>query len=450
VLVAEKVLESTILNTEYECDEVSSDEFHIAAPIPKILISQMICDYFGISAALFPAHLVGISSTQHREISRYVCQFIENRKHGESEDGMHGRDNYLFDIICYISGMEAQRNTVAFSTKHLSRTDVYMSKSGLPPLVHVEEKARSGGMCVAQTELSNKFVALPHYDREVKFIIGIAIAGNDVMFGKLHLTGQSWEPLGSFSLRGMLGKIECVRAAINVGRWARYILNRSSMICAVDHSLGTADTNERRSLTLLPEGIIVKKYFLKEDPSRRKKLVSLYTTIAMSDLSNRIPYMEWAIECHEDETKGTISLRLKPFGVVATCRWPRSLCELREALKCVFTCLSALHAVGWAHLDLRWPNVVFLAPREWYVIDAEHARPFGDPLPDTESIRKFGLATTSHVVDCYLVGRMMHDSRCEVLAGKCESFDQLRKFLSPPNDCTAAKALQSVFFQESS
>jgi hypothetical protein len=448
MLVAGKV-ECSVLNREYECDKVSSDQFDFNASIPKIQISQTMCDFFGVSAALFPSCLVDVSSTQNRELSIYICGFIQNRKYGESADGIHGRDNLLFDIICYISGMEAQRNSVAFSTKHLLRTDVYLSKSGLPPLVHVEEKARSGGMCDAQRELSNKFAALPHYDREVKFIIGIAIAGDDVMFGKLHLTGQTWEPLQSFSLRGILGKMECIRAAINVGRWARHILNCSGMLCAVDHSLGKADVNERRSLTLLSEGIIVKKYYLKEDHLRQQRLTSLYTTIATNEMSHRIPYMEWAIECHMDEKKGTISLRLKPFGVVASCRWPRSLCELRHALMCVFTCLSALHAVGWAHLDLRWPNVVFLAPREWYVIDAELARPFEDPLPDTPSISKFGLKSTSPLVDCYLVGLMMHDSRCEALAKDCESFYHLRKLLSPPNNCTAEQALESNFFKES-
>ena len=228
-------------NLPYECEELSSEQFALNAPIPKILISQEILDSFDINPSPFSSsEIVGVSSKQHRELSTSVCNFMQNRKFGESEDGIHGRDNHLLEIVCHISGMDARRNSVTFSTKHLLRTDVYLSKPGLPPLVHVEEKANSAGMSSAQQELFNKFISLPHYDNDIQFIIGIAIAGDDVTFGKLHLgTSRGWEMLNTFDLRYFPGKTGCIRAAINVGRWARHVLN-SGKLCAIDHVFGKA------------------------------------------------------------------------------------------------------------------------------------------------------------------------------------------------------------------
>ena len=297
---------------DYKCDQVSSEELNLAAPIPKILINQETFDSFSIALSRFRLIFFGVSSKQHRGLSISICNFIQNRKFGESEDGIHGRDNFLLEIICYISGMEARRNCVAFSSKNRSRTDVYLSKSGLPPLVHVEEKANSGGMRTAQIELSSKFVCLPHYDREIQFIIGIAIAGDDVIFGKLHFNpSKSWERLNSFHLREMSGTMECIRAAINVGRWARYVLNRTGMLCAVDHILGKADVNERRSLTLLSEGIIVKKYFRLEFHAGAKKMVMTTSHRRFMMLARLLSFFDSAVQSAPNSCSITRAVSVK-------------------------------------------------------------------------------------------------------------------------------------------
>ena len=147
-----------------------------------------------------------------------------------------------------------------------------------------------------------------------------------------------------------------------------------------------------------------------------------------------------------DGAQRWLQVKLRPFGVVASSRLPSTLVELRSALRCILTCLVDLHAAGWAHLDLRWSNVVFMAPSEWYVIDAEFARPFGSHMPDLK-VRDTEAEQADAQADCYLVGCMMKEMETK-LPFDAPARDVLALLLAPRDAArrSAQRALQMEFF----
>ena len=352
----------------------------------------------------------------HSNLSRFACAFMLNEKAGRSEDGLHGRDDSLLRIIQLVTGMTSERNKISLSTFKKTRTDVYLYLPGLPPLVHVEEKAEEGNLMEAKNELTAKFCStLPHYHQQLQFIIGIAIAGDFISFGKLPLGGGfGWQMMHTFNLTNLLQRQQCIQAAVNVGRWCLHAINPTDpLLFPIPYRLGHTDVNERRDITLMSEGIIIKRY-KQLDPQEFSWLHTLYTTLAAPASARsvgRIRFMEWATHCVVKPRKSpkSLHLRLKPFGVVADNRPPRDLTELRAALRCILTCLEDLHQAGWAHLDLRWTNVVFMAPNHWVVIDAEFARPFGNPIPADLKRKDPAAVSADEAADCYLVGLMMQD-----------------------------------------
>ena len=176
----------------------------------------------------------------------------------------------------------------------------------------------------------------------------------------------------------------------------------------VPFPIGQKQTNPRRDITLLSEGVIKKKYKQLEE-QQRDWLHKLYSCV---QVGNKIRYLEWATEITLDRSSSSqLSLTLRPFGVVASSRPPRTLTEFRAAIYCVLTCLTDLHAAGYAHLDIRWSNIVYMSPTEWVLIDAEFARPFKSPFPVELKKKDPEAMVADEQADCYLVGLLMIEHR---------------------------------------
>lgn len=189
---------------------------------------------------------------------------MANEKTGSSEDGLHGRDDFLLRIIRLIAGLTSERNKVSFSTFHTSRSAVYLYLPGLPPLVHVEEKAAEGELNQATNELTANFCStLPHYHQQLQYIIGIAIAGNHVSFGKLPLgvaPPDGWQLLHTFDVTHLSHRQQCLQAAVNVGRWCLHAINPANpLLSPISHRLGHTSTHVTpvRDVTLLSEGVMM-------------------------------------------------------------------------------------------------------------------------------------------------------------------------------------------------
>jgi len=368
-----------------------------------------------------------------------------------SEDMHHSRDDCLLDIIRLIGGSDAQatRNSVSFSTKNITRTDVYISMPGCPPIVYVEEKAQEADLPKACAELTGKFCALPHYNHAMGYIIGIAIAGDTVCFGKLSLGAGGFEPLDTFTIGDVDGRLRCIQAAINIGRWVKRARHH---VAPIAFPIGQRQKCDRREITLLSEGTIIKKY-LHLEKTQADWLNHLYSTIT-NESTRKIPYMEYACDTPTLSVKGAeynIKVTLRPLGVVGSSYPPSTLGELRAALKCIFTCLVNLHAAEWAHLDLRWSNVVYIGPMNWVVIDAEFARPFGSVVPGDLIIRDPEVKVADEAADCYLVGEMMR-TYSKLVNDDANAKQLMKEMLASGEENRAvrkaSRALQSVFFSE--
>ena len=105
------------------------------------------------------------------------------------------------------------------------------------------------------------------------------------------------------------------------------------------------------------------------------------------------------LQCHDRNLQYNL---LTPIGVS---RLPRDEQELGKAIACICKALKGIHKLGWAHNDIRWPNVVCIKD-EWFLIDSEYASKFGTPLPDIKV--KDPQATTSSIAsDLYQLGRLL-------------------------------------------
>ena len=71
-------------------------------------------------------------------------------------------------------------------------------------------------------------------------------------------------------------------------------------------------------------------------------------------------------------------LEMRPVGLQTS---PGGEAELRAAVDSVLRALSALHAHGYVHRDVRWPNLLLTAGRQWILIDFELSDEIGAPLP---------------------------------------------------------------------
>ena len=242
---------------EYVVQPVSSEEFILQERVPLICLDKNFGRFFNVIQEQLPSDIMQIGSEVHPELCKLVYPFLESSEYGGSEFAFIGRNDNLLNIICRVSGLQMHRNMVSFSTKHLLRCDVYLSKTGLPPLVHVGEKADDGDLPLAIHELQSKFFPIPHYDRKILFVVGIAITSGSVCFGKLHLDGM-FEKLHTFDLRNIFERARCIRAAINVGRWALHALTTDNLLSPVTFPVGHKNKNARRELTVLSEGCIVK------------------------------------------------------------------------------------------------------------------------------------------------------------------------------------------------
>jgi hypothetical protein len=80
----------------------------------------------------------------------------------------------------------------------------------------------------------------------------------------------------------------------------------------------------------------------------------------------KLPFVERAVHKNKEAFNDVqLTIRLKPVGVQCT---PRTVAELRQALKCIFSFVRSFHHAGYMHCDIRWSNIVKVGD-DWYVID---------------------------------------------------------------------------------
>jgi hypothetical protein len=177
---------------EYTPSELSEDNFRFDADIPEPVSLSIQDAYIGNLYLDDITQYPFLSVKRHGEpvsnVSSDIAQFLRNKKSGSSVAGLHSRDDHLFNVLEWICGINIQRNTTSTSTAISTRPDGQLGNPDSPPTVLFEEKKTDHEIGAACNDLQNKFTFLPQYAR-LRFIVGIAIAGDSMIFGKLHRSG---------------------------------------------------------------------------------------------------------------------------------------------------------------------------------------------------------------------------------------------------------------------
>ncbi len=338
------------------------------------------------------------------KMSEWMAQFSDNHKMGTNEDALHSRDDILLQIIEHVGSVITERNKISSSTLKATHLDAYLYKCGCPPVVIVAEKATAAMMDDAVSDITTKVHFLPHYQK-LPFLVGIAIAGDDVRMFKLG-KGSSLQNITTFSLASKAGRMDCVRAAINIGRWCKYVSD-NDLVFGLKFAINQANINDRRSLCI--GFTAVDKTYMGLTNAERQQLKDFYEVAAGTN------FLERAVSVKDAD--GKLALSLAPVGIE---RLPSTDAEMQMCLKCVLTALNAVHAKGWCVVDLRWPNIVNVGER-WYIIDCEFARPFESGFPADMKVQPPFASTCSAHTDLYMVGRMMQSiSQRELIDDKLQ------------------------------
>jgi hypothetical protein len=187
-----------------EQSDLTSGDFSINAVIKPLCFPDIV-RATGLPSIYLDTSVVQIVSpySAHQgDIFRAAGEFFMNSKQGPSESGLHMRNGGLLNVISIIASLKIHRDVTSDSTISKSRVDAYLFGAGLPPVILVEEKARARDLGASVNELQRKFVAVPHYNTDLQFIIGIAIAEDFVRFTKLFLHGgrELLDPVFDLSL----------------------------------------------------------------------------------------------------------------------------------------------------------------------------------------------------------------------------------------------------------
>ena len=189
----------------------------------------------------------------------------------------------------------------------------------------------------------------------------------------------------------------CIQAAINVARWAKWVKN-SNLLERLDVPMikEQIDASSRRKLLISFHG--VEKTFLTLDSTDKTRMKKFYKECS------KVPYLEH-LEKLEIPSKHPdwFRLILTPVGVT---RIPKTESELGHAISCICQALYGLHENGWAHNDIRWPNIVSYHG-DWILIDCEFANKLGEALPSNLKIVDPAAASCCVGSDLYLLGKLL-------------------------------------------
>ena len=294
----------------------------------------------------------------------------------KSELALNYRDQSLLNVICLLTNGAMTSNTKTASTFGAFRPDLAVGFDGYPPGVLCEEKV-ANQISEAIEDLKKKFYKGPMFSANLPWIIGIAISGNLVHIGKLN--ERNFESLAVFNLDPceksyyLNQLILLFRALINIARWLSYAKSKSMFLASGLKFFSWENNNIDHKLLLTFQN--VKKGYLKND-STVAQLTIFY------DKAQDIPYLEKWNRSIETRVFSDVEYSIFTLSPVGVTRVPNSVEELKRCLSCLGTCVKALHKLGYAHNDIRWPNVIWCIENDWYLIDCEFCLPFGSKIKE--------------------------------------------------------------------
>lgn len=267
--------------------------------------------------------------------------------------------------------------------------DVSVTRPGLRPdkfvstrrgvmLFKNEQKAADSQLEAAVLELTSKMAVWnPLVMGKINVILCMATAGHSVQFSVMspdrvaHVVCFPEYDDGVINVRHTAGRLVFIRTLINCFRIMNALKDAAPALGA--RGLYTTEEREMSGCTITFYSDYVEKiYSLARSGGPAFELRRLTTLQGLyGDLS--------CSECQQLERPLSVprlhNTRLKvnviPVGYNIE---PSNERELRDAMRCVLLGLQELHGLGWAHCDVRWPNVLKTVDANWVLIDYDNAR----------------------------------------------------------------------------
>jgi hypothetical protein len=302
--------------------------------------------------------------------------FLEERVSQETTEATdHSRNDALLRILIEASGLALvlSRDSDTSPTSDRSRPDCNLALLNFPPYLLVEEKAASADIAQARQDLITKFNWILHYHR-LPFVFAIAIAGNVIEFGILtpngnynQLPGPAGAGQATFSTNQpgtVADALRCVQAAINIGRYVRFIHQNTPAeglgLAAMNTTIHRG-ANKRLRITFLH----VTKHYNAVSVAEKDRMKQFYHD------TRAAPRLEKGTV--HDNSRGQVTFRLTPVGVRS---FPAAADGngIRRFLRDMLSALHGVHTAGWLIVDLRPPNIILTidsavaAPQTRYVI----------------------------------------------------------------------------------
>jgi serine/threonine protein kinase len=195
------------------------------------------------------------------------------------------------------------------------------------------------------------------------FLFAYAAANARVQFFAIDRSLNFEEISMEFDLTKLKERIQCVVFSLQICR----ILFHYKPLLPTGFTPIYKEMPRNNGTITLYEDYIVKK--LERPPYDFGAVKRIYDAIKKS-------LIECTIRCI---LRRNLTFHLAPVGYTIM---PATDDELIAALVCVVRALVGLHAKGFVHRDIRWPNILCLGNRSFILIDFESAGRVGGSIPE--------------------------------------------------------------------
>jgi len=296
--------------------------------------------------------------------------------------------NFLEVILFSLSlRIDIDRNTADLSKTTLEklRPDfLFYVKDFL--ILRGEEKSSISAMGDAKNELISKLKSWNSaIFGKLNYVFGFVCAGGLFQLYAIGPSGLVLELSNELDLRLRGHRFQLVFILIQLARVINTMINQipsNRIVLYRPMSSGDRGTIE------ITDDYVVKKLRIPGEllDVREKFLWELYVSLK----KHAVPFVPKCTYFRQCSTIvndiGVIEVRFTPLGLHIL---PQSFEELLVALKCILQALDSVHKLGYAHGDIRWPNILHISDNNWILIDFEEAC-YGNISLYQEDIRKVG------------------------------------------------------------
>jgi serine/threonine protein kinase len=203
----------------------------------------------------------------------------------------------------------------------------------------------------------------------LNYTFGFACAGGTFILSALSPYGKLVDISKFFDLQSPSHRFELLLCIINLARVIRSI---SFRIPTGNIMLYRPIQKQNGTIIELRDSEIFKRIPVSslEVEERFEFLRDLYSSMQHHDIPHVIRCMKIEISGKKRGAEKYIDMHFLPHGCEVL---PSSLKSFITAIRCVLLALEGLHKIGYAHRDIRWPNILRVTDQNWILIDFENS-----------------------------------------------------------------------------